>query len=209
MLKPLGTLSTQQSQPTETTMNAIIKFLNYAATHPNAELKYTASDMILWIDLDASYLSESKAHSTCAGTFFLSDNPTNPSKAPQPQDPEATPNAPVHVLCSIMREIVSSAAEAKLGRLFHNGKDGCPIHTCLEEFGHPQLPMPIKTDNTAANGIANDTIKQKQSKAMDMQFYWIRDRVNQGQYHVYWRKGGLNRANYFTKHHPTRHDQEM
>jgi hypothetical protein len=60
-------------------MNAIVKFLNYAATHPNAELKYTASDMILWIDLDASYLSESKARSTCAGTFFLSDNPANPS----------------------------------------------------------------------------------------------------------------------------------
>jgi hypothetical protein len=108
-----------------------------------------------------------------------------------------------------MREIVSSAAEAELGGLFHNGKDGCPIRTCLEELGHPQPPTPIKTDNTTANGIANDTIKQKRSKAMDMRFYWIRDHVNQGQYHVYWRKGGLNRANYFTKHHPTRHHQEM
>jgi hypothetical protein len=99
MLKPLRTLSTQQSQPTEMTMNAIIKFLNYTATHPNAKLKYTASDMILWIDSDASYLAESKARSTCAKTFFLSDNPANPSKAPQPQDPEATPNAPVHMSC--------------------------------------------------------------------------------------------------------------
>jgi hypothetical protein len=149
-------------------MNAIIKFLNYAATHPNAKLKYTASDMILWIDSDASYLSESKARSTCARTFFLSNNPANPSKAPQPQDPEATPNALVHVLCSIMHEIVSSAAEAELGGLFHNGNDGCPIRTCLEELGHPQLPTPIKTDNTTANGIGNDTIKQKRSKAMDM-----------------------------------------
>jgi hypothetical protein len=69
--------------------------------------------------------------------------------------------------------------------------------------------MPIKTDNTTANGITNDTIKQKWSKAMDMWFYWICDCVNQGQYHVYWRKGGLNRANYFTKHHPTWHHQEM
>jgi hypothetical protein len=67
-----------------------------------------------------------------------------------------------------MHEIVSSAAEAELGGLFHNGKDGCPIHTCLEELGHPQPPTPIKTDNTTANGIANDTIKQKRSKAMDM-----------------------------------------
>jgi hypothetical protein len=76
-------------------------------------------------------------------------------------------------------------------------------------LGHPQPPTPIKTDNTTANGITNDTIKQKRSKAMDMQFYWICDRVNQGQYHVYWRKGGLNCADYFTKHHPTQHHQEM
>jgi hypothetical protein len=87
-----------------------------------------------------------------------------------------------------MREIVSSAAEFKHGGLFHNGKDGCPIHTCLEEFAHSQPPMPIKTDNTTANGITNETIKRRQSKAMDMQFYWIHNPVNQGQYHVYWRK---------------------
>lgn len=61
MLKALGTMLTQQSKPTEATMTAIVKFLNYAVTHPDAELEYSASDMILWIDLDASYLSESKA----------------------------------------------------------------------------------------------------------------------------------------------------
>jgi len=117
MLKALGTLSTQQSMPTEATMMAIVKFLNYAATHPDAELQYIASDMILWVDLGASYLSESKARSTCAGNFFLSDNPRDPLKPPQPQDPELTPNAPVHILCAILHEIVSSAAEAKLGGL--------------------------------------------------------------------------------------------
>ena len=102
MLKALGTLSTQQLQLTEATMSAIVKFLNYATTHPDAKLEYIASDMALWIDSDASYLSESKAHLTCAGKFFLSDMPRDPSKPPQPQDPEPTPNAPVHVLSSIM-----------------------------------------------------------------------------------------------------------
>jgi hypothetical protein len=52
---------TQQSKLTEATMASIIKFLNYAATHADAELQYNASDMILWIDSDASYLSESNA----------------------------------------------------------------------------------------------------------------------------------------------------
>jgi hypothetical protein len=48
----------------------------------------------------------------------------------------------------------------------------------------------MKTDNTTAEGLANDTVKQKCSKAIDtMQFYWICDRVRQGQYHVlFWRK---------------------
>jgi hypothetical protein len=102
MLKALGTLSTQQLQLTEATMSAIVKFLNYAATHADAELEYIASDMALWIDLDASYLCESKARSTCAGKFFLSNMPRDPSKPPQPQDPEPTPNAPAHVLSSII-----------------------------------------------------------------------------------------------------------
>ena len=57
----------------------------------------------------------------------------------------------------------------------------------------------MKTDNTTAEGLANDTVKQKRSKAIDMQFYWIRDQVCQGQqYHVYWRKAEFNRADYFT-----------
>jgi hypothetical protein len=102
MLKALSTISTQQLQPTEATKSAIVKILNYAATHPNAELEYIASDMALWIDSDSSYLSESKARSTCAGKFFLSNMPRDPSKPPQLQDPEPTHNAPVHVLSSMM-----------------------------------------------------------------------------------------------------------
>jgi hypothetical protein len=49
---------------------------------------------------------------------FQTIQPIHLAKAPQPQDLEATPNPPVHVLCSIMHEIVFSVAEAKLGGLF-------------------------------------------------------------------------------------------
>jgi hypothetical protein len=73
-------------------------------------------------------------------------------------------------------------------------------------MGHPQPPTPIETDNNTAAGIANDSIKQKRSKAMDMRFCWMRDRVRQGQFHIAWRKGALNKADCFSKHHPaTRH----
>jgi len=58
-------------------------------------------------------------------------------------------------------------------------------------------------------GIANETVKQRRSKAMDMRFYWIRDRIKQGQFTVLWRKGSLNLADYFTKHHSPKHHQLM
>jgi hypothetical protein len=42
----------------------------------------------------------------------------------------------------------------------------------------------METDNTTAKGYSNVTIKQKRTKAMDMRFYWIKDRVKQGQFNV-------------------------
>ena len=42
-----------------------------------------------------------------------------------------------------------------------------PMRTTPEELDHPQLPIPLKTDNSTADSIMNKTIKQGQSKAMD------------------------------------------
>jgi hypothetical protein len=203
MLPAIGTLATQQAKPTITTLKGLTQLLNYAATHPDAEVRFHASDMVLHIDSDASCLSESKARSRAAGCHHLSSHPDKLQGKPPPF------NGSVNILCSIMREIVSSAAEAELGALFHNGKEACSIRTTLEEMGHPQPPTPIETDNNTAAGVANDSIKQKRSKAMDMRFYWIRDRVRQGQFHITWRKGVLNKADYFSKHHPTARHREL
>jgi hypothetical protein len=105
--------------------------------------------------------------------------------------------------------VVSSAAEAELAALFHNGKEANPICITLQELGHKQPPTPIQMDNSTATGIANDSIKQKQSKAIDMRFYWIRDHVQQGQFHIFWKRGIHNRTDYFTKHHPAAHHQDI
>ena len=43
---------------------------------------------------------------------------------------------------------------------------------------------------------------------MQMQFYWIMDRVQQGQFLIYWRPGIENLANYLTRHHPTQHHKK-
>ena len=67
MLVDLGTLATQQSKPTESLWKDITWFLTYAASHPDA--KKSASDMILHIASDGSYLSESKPRSRVGGIF--------------------------------------------------------------------------------------------------------------------------------------------
>ena len=80
---------------------------------------------------------------------------------------------------------MASAAEAELGDLFLNCQVAVPIRITLEEMGHPQPPTPVQVDNSTALVIATGTIKQRKSKAMDMRFYWIRDRSNQEQFNIY------------------------
>jgi hypothetical protein len=104
---------------------------------------------------------------------------------------------------------MASAAEAEVGGLFINGQTACPLRNTLQELGHAQPPTVIVTDNACAKGIADDTVKQKRSKAIDMRFYWIRDRVNQKQFTILWKRGADNLADYFTKHHPAAHHQRV
>ena len=105
-----------------------------------------------------------------------------------------------------MRNVMTSAAETEIGALFVNGQEAAYIWTVLKEMGHPQTePTPIVTDNSTAEGFANNNIKVKRSKAMDMRFYWIQDRTGQGQFAIYWERGQGNLADYYTKHHPPSH----
>ena len=109
MLVALGTLASEQSEGTENTKQAAIHFLNYAATHPDAVVRFKKSGMQLHIHSDASYLSEPKARSRAGGFFFL-DGKDNPD----PNSPPPPINGPVHILCEILRNVMASAAEAEL-----------------------------------------------------------------------------------------------
>jgi hypothetical protein len=57
VLMPLNDIATEQTKATEKTQAAADQLLDYLATHPNATIRYHASDMILHIHSDASYLS--------------------------------------------------------------------------------------------------------------------------------------------------------
>ena len=174
-----------------------VHLLDYAATHPNAVVRFRASDMLLHIDSDASHLCEPKARSRVGGHFFL-DGKDDPKAPPKP-------NGAIHVECRILRPVMGSAAESETAGLYHNAREGTAIRHTLAEMGHPQPPTPIQCDNTVATGLANDTIKPKRTKAMDMRFYWIKDRVRQGHFRIHWKPGKGNLADYFTKHFPPSH----
>jgi hypothetical protein len=119
--------------------------------HPNAKIRYRASDMILNVHSDASYLSAPKARSRAGDYFFLGSIPR-----------DAKPiiiNGAIHITCTILKLVATSAAEADLGALFLNAQEARVICVVLEELRHPQPPTPIHVDNTTTVGIVNNTIK--------------------------------------------------
>jgi Reverse transcriptase (RNA-dependent DNA polymerase) len=202
MLVALGTVAAAQTHGTETTMDTVVQLLNYAATHPDAAIRFYGSDMILYVHSDASYLSEPNARSRVGGYFYLGNKTEPPEKA--------KPNGPIHVESRIMKHVMAAASEAEVGALFHNGQEAAHIRNILREIGREQLaPTRITTDNSTADGFANKRIKIKRSKAMDMRFFWIQDRVQQGHFSVHWLRGEHNHGDYFTKHHPTSHHIKM
>jgi hypothetical protein len=106
---------------------------------------------------------------------------------------------------AVMQAVLASASEAEIGALYENTKKAAILHVTLEEMGYPQPPTSVQTNNSTSCGIVNDNINQKQSRAIGMRFYWVRDCVRQGQFHIHWKPGMVNLAGYYTKHHSTAH----
>jgi hypothetical protein len=155
--------------------------------------------MILHIHSDASYLSVSNARSRLGGLFFLGN------KSPE-QD---TLNVSILNVASVIKNVVASAGESEVGACFRNAQSGAPLRVTLTELGHTQPPTPLRTDKSTAFGILNETIKQKRSKAMDMRYHWLTDRVRRKQFDVYWRPGRENLGDYHTKHHSAQHHKDV
>jgi hypothetical protein len=165
LIMPINVLASEQSKATAVTEDKVIKvikLLNYCNTHPDTEIRYHASDMILHIHSDACYLSEREAKSRAGGFFYMSSSTKTDKKLT---------NGAILIINKVLKHVMSSAAEAKIGAVFINAKEGAVLRTTLEELGHPQPLTPMETDNITATGYRNGTIKQKRTKAMDMRFY--------------------------------------
>ena len=115
MLHALNCLSTRINNGTEKTKAALEHFLDYCHDNPDAVKLYVASDMILFIDSDASYLVEPMARSRAGGYFYLGNKNGD------------IVNGSILILAKIIKFVMSSAAEAELAALFMNAKLAVPI----------------------------------------------------------------------------------
>ncbi len=157
VLMALSAIAVEQTKATGKTIGKCIQLLDYLARNSEAKVRYYASNMIMNIHSDASYLLETRARSRACGHFFMGWMPKNrkPIKI----------NGPFNVNATILKFVVASAPEAKLGALFHNCQDGRIFLQMLADIGHPQPKTPVHWDNATAVGIANNTIKQQQSRS--------------------------------------------
>ncbi len=90
--------------------------LDYAALQEDAIVTYWASDIKLAIHSNASYLSEPKARSRVGDHMFMAGMEEIPIN-----------NGAVLNILQIIKAVMSSAAEAKLGTLFINAKTAVSI----------------------------------------------------------------------------------
>ena len=171
--------------------------MDYLHTHPDSVIWFHASDIILYKESDADYLVLPQARSRVASIFYLS----NATSGRPPL------NGVTQVICKTVQNVISYAAEAEAGSIFICGWQAVPIITALSELNHPQPANGnrIKTNNSTTKGVLTANLRQKLSKAFNMRYWWIKDRIKQRQLDLVWEPLKENRANYFTKYFPPKH----
>ena len=193
ILHALSEIASQQANPTEKTIQRVNQLLDYMHSNPSAVIRFYASDMVLNVHSDASYLTAAKGRSRAGGYFFLGSLPRDnqPIKL----------NGNIAITCAILKLVAASAAEAELGALFLNTQEAKVIRLILEELGHPQPQTPVHIDNSTAVGIVNSTIKRQRSRSMEMRYFWLLDQEAQKMFKFLYQPGAENLADYPSKAH--------
>ena len=191
LLVGLSELGQQQASATEATKDAITQLLDYVATYTSDGITYRASGMVLASHSDAAYRNVTKALSRAGAHVMLSEEVPSPAY-----------NGPVLTFAQIIKNVMSSAAEAELTGLFICAKEMVPLRQSLTEMGWTQPKSPIQCDNSTAVGVANETIIPRKTTSVNMQFHWLPCRDSQGLFRYFWAPGYLNLGDYSTKNHP-------
>ena len=190
-------LCSDQVDPTTNFLLRCRRLLQYLVAYPDNELVYSASDMILRVQSDSSYLSRRKAGSVVGGHHCFGNR----------DDPFAI-NGCIAPVSQLLDVVAASASESEYGAIFVNMRIAENLRTIATALGHPQPPTEVYTDSSTAQKYANG-LSSKASKALDMRFHWVQDRVRQGHFKVIWRAGVHNLADFFTKPLPVYKHKEL
>ncbi len=175
MITAINKIRSRQARADVSILPDIERFFQYASRWHSNVMRIHASNMILNVHSDASYLSKTKARSR-AGAFMCIETELH----------GARPNAPVLYLSVIISTIVDSATAAENAAAFIAAQAAAALRLTLGELGYPQLATQITCDNACAVEIANDSFNQKRSKTIDMWYHWTRDQVLLGNFTVIW-----------------------
>ncbi len=138
-------LASEQASLTLSTMARLQRMLGYVAAHPDARKKFRASDMLLRVLSDASFLSRPKADSVAGGLSYLGltdgDDWVN--------HPISCHSTRIPVVCCR-----GGGVRWSVRRCPHRER-GTQI---LANMGHPQPATPLFCDNEMAIGNTPDTI---------------------------------------------------
>ena len=147
MLVSLGSMATQQNNPTERTLSKVTWFLDYCALHPDAIIRYKKKQHDTLDSQRCILPFQKKAHSRVGGIFFLNDKPQDSTRPPK--EPP-TMNGVVYALAKIINNVMSSVMEVEVVATYLTAKEAVPIRIALAEIGHPQPPTPMQIDNSTA-----------------------------------------------------------
>ena len=132
ILVALNELGQQQSSTTDDTNTDMLQLLDYLTTYPDDGITYRASGMVLGGHVYAAYLNVSKARSRAGAHIILTEDV-----------PVHAHNGPVLTIANIIRNVMSSAAEAELGGPVLIFKEMIPLRQSLVEMGWPQPATPV------------------------------------------------------------------
>jgi hypothetical protein len=79
--------------------------------------------MILYIHSDAYYLSEREAKSRAGGFFYMGNGANTATKLT---------NGAILIISTVLKHMMSSAAEAEIGAVFINAKEVAVLRTTLQ-----------------------------------------------------------------------------
>ena len=182
-----------RGRATKMTIEAAEQLLDYMSTHPDTTIIYCASDIILNLHSDASYLSKLWPRSGASGHFFLGWLPNH--------DEPIKFNSQNFSLWSILEFVASSVAEAELDALYVNMKE-IQIMCLTLALEHPQPTTTIYCDNPTTVGIVKETLKQQRSWSIKMKYCYVVDQVKNGIIKVCYHPRAENLGDYSNKHFP-------